>query len=343
MPVTYTLTVTNTGSEPGTNVVLSDTLPAGLTYGGSDGTLVGGDVIWTFDIADGDIATGWFSGTLPCTLDTITNDDYRVVSSDQGVDSPPGAAVAFNVIAPTLSPAFDQSSTVVVVSTPVYFTGTSTTDGSGIVAWAWDFGDGQTGSGPTASHAYDALSAYTVTLTITGGCGYAATRTVPDAITVITGALTTVDPTTGGTLVYTDTQGNPTTVEVPGGAVSEPVTLAYTPVSLPTHPISPNLLFAGHAFDLDAYQGGTLQPGFVFSKPVTITIYYSDDDVEGISESSLYLYYWTGDAWEDAACGPYDRHLDENWLAVPICHLSQYGILGTSAHNVIYLPLVMRN
>ena len=165
-------------------------------------------------------------------------------------------------------PAFDQSGTVVVVGTPVYFTDTSATDGSSIVAWAWDFGDGKTDSGATASHTYDALGAYTITLTITGGCGYTATRTVLDAVTVITGVQTSIDPTTGGTLVYTDTQGNPTTVEVPG-------------------------------------------------------------------------------AWDDAAntCTPpstYDRHPDENWLAVPLCHLSEYGMLGVSTHN-IYLPLVMRN
>ena len=47
-------------------------------------------------------------------------------------------------------------------------------------------------------------------------------------------------------------------------------------------------------------------------------------------------------AWEDAACGAYDRHPDKNWLAVPICHLSQFALFGERDY-LIYLPLVLRN
>ncbi len=50
-----------------------------------------------------------------------------------------------------------------------------------------------------------------------------------------------------------------------------------------------------------------------------------------------------GSEWEDAACGPYDRNLAENWLSVPICHLSQFGVFGKTTASKIYLPLVLRN
>jgi hypothetical protein len=124
--------------------------------------------------------------------------------------------------------------------------------------------------------------------------------------------------------------------------VTQTVTLVYTPTT-PTHP---NLQFAGHAFELEAYVGGTLRPGYVFSKPFTITIHYSDDDVAGLDEDDLKLYYWDGSAWEDAAstCTPesnYDRHPEDNWLAVPICHLSEFA-LGSKGGGV-YLPIIMKS
>ena len=41
---------------------------------------------------------------------------------------------------------------------------------------------------------------------------------------------------------------------------------------------------------------------------------------------------------KDAACGAYERHPDEKWLAVPICHLSRFGLFG---HSRVYLPEVV--
>ena len=52
--------------------------------------------------------------------------------------------------------------------------------------------------------------------------------------------------------------------------------------------------------------------------------------------------------WVDAAitCVPplgYERHPAENWLAVPICHLSTFGLFGTEITQYhIRLPLIMR-
>jgi uncharacterized repeat protein (TIGR01451 family) len=177
--VTYTLTVVNDGNEEGTGVVLSDTLPAGLTYGGSDGVLVADSVNWTFAslAPQGGSDTGWFSASLPCTIGTITNDSYRVVDSDQGVGSASGAPVALNVIPPTIDAAFDQNASSAVVSTTFYFSDSTTTDGTAIVAWEWDFGDDSAhASTPDASHTYLEDGIYTVILTVTDACGYEDTQ-----------------------------------------------------------------------------------------------------------------------------------------------------------------------
>jgi hypothetical protein len=151
----------------------------------------------------------------------------------------------------------------------------------------------------------------------------------------------------GGTLTYTDPQGNDTLVTVPPGAVSVPIDLTLTPLSVASHPAPAMEGFAGHAFGLEVYLGGTAQPGFGFLQPVTITIHYSDADVESIDEDTLAPDYWDGSEWADAAttCAPvsaYDRDPAENWLAVPVCHLSEFALFGEK-ENEIYLPLVFRD
>jgi hypothetical protein len=151
----------------------------------------------------------------------------------------------------------------------------------------------------------------------------------------------TVEPSTGTTLVYTDTQGSPTIIQVPASAVTDTVTLVYAPVETTTTPSS--FSFAGHAFDLDVYQEGTLRlPSFAFSGSITITIHYTDIDVVGLDESTLILEYWdeVTSLWRDAACGPYNRHPDGNWLAVPICHLSRFALFGKE--YMVYLPLMLK-
>jgi D-xylose transport system substrate-binding protein len=147
---------------------------------------------------------------------------------------------------------------------------------------------------------------------------------------------TTVLPGVGS--VLTTTANLTTSIEIPGAAVVTPTTVLYAAAITPTGPAG--FAFAGHAFNLSAYQSGLLVPAFVFSQPVTVTLYYLDANVVGLNEPALTLDYWTGSAWVDAACGLYDRHPDENWLSVPICHLSEFALFG--APYRVFLPMVRR-
>jgi PKD repeat protein len=67
---------------------------------------------------------------------------------------------------------------------PVSFNGSSSTDGSAptTLTYAWNFGDGSTGSGATPSHTYTAPGSYTVKLQVTDGNNFVDTQTV--AVTV---------------------------------------------------------------------------------------------------------------------------------------------------------------
>ena len=54
-----------------------------------------------------------------------------------------------------------------VTNQAVTFTGTGTTPVTGgTLTYSWNFGDGATGSGPSASHTYTTHGDYTVTLTV---------------------------------------------------------------------------------------------------------------------------------------------------------------------------------
>ncbi len=148
-----------------------------------------------------------------------------------------------------------------------------------------------------------------------------------------------LEPTMESSLVYTDTQGNPTTIVVPAGAVAETTVLLFTPVMTVTPPSG--RLFAGHAFDLEAYVNDAWQPGFVFNRPISITITYADEEVSGLDEASLVLLFEDGAEWDNAACGMPVANVTNNTLLTPVCHLSRFALFGSSGMKV-YLPVVIR-
>jgi glucosylceramidase len=142
-------------------------------------------------------------------------------------------------------------------------------------------------------------------------------------------------------LTYYDTQGLTTTLDFLAGAVTRTTTIVLTP-TLATG--GAGFAFAGHAFELDAFQDGNPQPGFIFSVPVTVMIHYSSDDVRVVKDKNeLVLSWWTGSGWQDAAqtcdpASPYTRDVAANVLSVPICHVSQYGLFGPTYQ--VSLPFV---
>ena len=101
------------------------------------------------------------------------------------------------------------------------------------------------------------------------------------------------------TLTYTDTQGLPTRLEFPAGAVLSNTQVVLTPT------IAMDLAgnaFTGHAFELATTQQGALNPELSFSASVSVTIQYSAADTALISDpAGLALWWWDGTAWQDAA------------------------------------------
>jgi len=163
--------------------------------------------------------------------------------------------------------------------------------------------------------------------------GYATASAIPP--------ITTVVSTTLGSII-TDTSDLTTTIEIPAGAVTDTTTIVYTSLPTITGAPSPTFAFAGHALSLEAYRNDVLILGFTLEEPITVTIEYSDEDVEGLVEDELTLWYWNGSTWTDAACGDYDRDLEANVIRVAVCHLSDFALFGEE-ETVVYLPIIVKS
>ena len=81
VPFTYTIGLTNTGTNAVSNVVMTNTLPSGFTAVSNYvtiGTLTGTNGIWTIDTLTNGADARWFITVLPITGGTFTNNlSYR--------------------------------------------------------------------------------------------------------------------------------------------------------------------------------------------------------------------------------------------------------------------------
>jgi PKD repeat protein len=100
------------------------------------------------------------------------------------IDGPPCGTNQNPVISSATS-----DKTIGVASFPVNFTAAATDPDGDPLTYAWDFGDGGTATGATASHTYTTGGSYSAKLTVSDGKGGSVTRTI---------AITALPPDTAG-------------------------------------------------------------------------------------------------------------------------------------------------
>jgi PKD repeat protein len=146
-------------------------------FDASGSTDADGDVVsYAWDFGDGESGTGktathdyGAAGTFSVKL-TVTDDrgaTHQLTKTVETVDIPNQApTAAFTTSVNELEVTFDASDS-------------EDPDGS-IASYAWDFGDGESGTGKTVTHEYAEADTYTVTLTVTDdrGATHQATKTV---------------------------------------------------------------------------------------------------------------------------------------------------------------------
>jgi PKD repeat protein len=109
---------------------------------------------------------------------------------------------------------FTFTSGPILTSSPVSFDGTSSYDPDGtIVGYAWDFGDGSTGSGATPTHGYSTAGTYSVKLNVTDNSGSTnvstQTVTITDRSPTITLTQSATTATSGQAIVITISATDP--------------------------------------------------------------------------------------------------------------------------------------
>ena len=139
----------------------------------------GSIVSYAWDFGDGAGATGVTANHAYADAGSYTV--ILTVTDDNGATGATSAVVT--VVAPPANQvpvaAFTSATSALAVS--VDGAGSSDPDGS-IASYAWDFGDGVTGAGVTASHTYGTAGTYSVSLTVTDNTG--ATGATTKSVTV---------------------------------------------------------------------------------------------------------------------------------------------------------------
>lgn len=158
------------------------------------------------------------------------------------------------------------------------------------------------------------------------------------ASSVPSGTSVVVVPELGATLTTTSAL-----VEVPAGAITQTITLVYEPSTAASGSPSGTLVFAGLAFSLTAVQDGSPLSGFVFERPVTVTLRYTDADVMGLVEASLQPLYFnaTTGLWQADGIVVVKRDLTENEIVFTISHLTRFGLFAPTQKQA-FLPVIMR-
>lgn len=164
--LTKSVTVTEGPNAPpvAAFTVSADLLTAAVDATASsdpDGTIVG----FAWDFGDASTGTGRTAGHTYAVAGT-----YEVtltVTDNRGAV----ATVAHEVtVAANQAPTASFTATTTDLTTALDAGGSTDADGT-ITSYAWDFGDGTTGSGVTTSHPFAAPGTYTVTLTVTDDRG----------------------------------------------------------------------------------------------------------------------------------------------------------------------------
>ncbi|MBI2953768.1 MAG: DUF11 domain-containing protein [Chloroflexi bacterium] len=370
--LTYTIVLTNTGTENAASARITDSLPSQVTYissSASRGTTSysGGVLRWNGPVTVGTptLITMTVTANLSAAGGSVIANS---VSIDNGRRTTTSKSADVTVIGPNIStssksarptvvaPGDTVTYTIRLVNTGNYNASASLTDplpsqlnyvngsasatsgiatyNSGAIRWTGDV---------------TVVSPVTITFRATAKVGLRDDTVVNTANVEVPGfastsksatifvlpppVTTTISPSAGGAV--TSTGHTSTAVTFPPGAVTQTLTMTLTPTT--TTNIPGEFRALGNSFVIeatDARDNAVTQ----FSKPFTITVRYNKTDVAGILEASLKIYFFnvSNGRWEAL---PTTVDTVNNIMMARVNHLTLFTVMGTQVYTVRLLPI----
>jgi hypothetical protein len=100
---------------------------------------------------------------------------YYQIMDNAGLTASYSASITLDMTKPTVNAGQDQA---ITLGSPATFAASQCNDSSGISVSVWDFGDGTSANGTTASHTYVSSGTYAATLTVTDSAGNTAASSI---------------------------------------------------------------------------------------------------------------------------------------------------------------------
>lgn len=204
------------------------TAPLNVSFNGSGSTSAANTSIvsyaWSF--GDGQTATGATPSHIFTAAGTYTT--ILIVTDSTGETNSANTPIVVTV--PTTST--NKTPTASAKATPasgpkplpVTFDGSGSTDSDGtITSYVWNFGDGSSANGKTASHTYTADASYSATLEVTDNQGAKSITTIPISVNP-------ADPADGLNIELGEVAVGSTWVRVPlNSSIQNPIVIAGPP------------------------------------------------------------------------------------------------------------------
>jgi len=162
-----------------------------------------------------------------------------------------------------------------------------------------------------------------------GGGGGSSTTSTITAPSGTQSASKTVDGSEGGSISTTDNRAG---FELPAGLATSNVSMNIIPSSSSGYgsPQSGYSAVAGQVYNFSLSVGGSALTQF--SQSVTLNFSYKDDDIAGLDESSLKIYYWNGLTWVLVG-GTIDA--TSNKITATVNHFTTFAIFGQKTSDEV--------